>query len=190
MFIPILGELPFPRGKTAADGLMTPTATWRSEIEGKAYWAQDTQHSTSTPVALLVVRNATGSAITVARKFAEFSVAAAKACVGKISTFPCDTAGGVALPLDDAMTVGASIPANDLFYVVLFGFCSVLTGSAVNNLSAGVAVTTDNAGLIANKSAPAAGEYVIGRLDYASSYSASTATRILVSPPALAPPSA
>jgi len=185
MMPPIIGELPFNRGLTAAEGLITPTSTYRAELEGRAYYSEDSEHDSNQLIVLLCVRNLTGSAITVARKCGEFKTTAALAMVSQMLTFPCDTAGAVALPIDDAYAVGASIPANDLFYVVLQGWCDILTGAAVTNLSAGIPITVDNAGLIANKAQPAAGEFVLGKLEYASSYTGATATTVWVDPPAL-----
>lgn len=190
MFLPVTGDLPFPRGKTAAQGLVTPDGTYAAEHEGKFFWHNDTVHSTSVPVVLLCVRNTSGSAITVARKFAEFDTTTAKSVGSAIDTFPCGTAGGVCAPLDDAMTVGDSIPDDDLFYVVVSGFVAVLTDSSVANLAAGSSVTSTSAGLVADKANAAAGEFVVGRLDYASSYSADTATRILASLASLTKPPA
>lgn len=190
MFPPILGDLPFPRGKTASGGLITPTVNYRKEVCGKFYWSPDTVHSTDVPVVLLTVRNRTGGDITVARKFAELDITHAYGVANAVDTFPCDTAGGVCAALDDAYVVGGTIPENDLFYVVVYGFVSVLTDSAVNSLAAGGGVVSTNAGLIANKATGAAGEFIVGRLDYAASYSAATATRIFACLPSLAPPPA
>lgn len=191
MFAPIIGHLPFQRGKTASGGLLTPTATYRDELEGRFYWAEDTLHGTKQPVVLLCLRNTTGAAITVARKFVKLDITTAKSVASAGDTFPNTTAGGVALPLDDAYVVGSSIADDDIFTVVAWGYCSVLTGASVTNLAAGNAIASDNAGLIANVSGgAAAGEFVIGRLDYQASYSAATATRMFICPANLAPPPA
>lgn len=191
--IPVLNSnLPFPRGKTAADGVITPTLAWAmgQSFLGFGYLTSDTVYGYASPVVLLPVVNTTSGAITVARKFAEFDISAAGRRPVAVGTFPCDTAGAVALPLDDAYPVGSSIPQYDIFYLVAYGRCKVLTGAAVNALTAGGTVATDNAGLIANVANAAAGSFVIGFLEYASSYSASTATMIFVDPANLCLPDA
>lgn len=184
--------LPFPRGETYnADSLLTMSTTLHDHLEGKFYTVPDTVHNTGKMVTLMVCKNRTGSAITIARKFCELTAEAALGWGCKVTTFPCNTAGAVAVPLDDAMTNGGSIAANDLFYVVVEGPCYVLTGAAVTNLAAGAAVTTDNAGLIANKANAAAGEFCVGTLDYLASYSAATNTIVNVSAlPLVMPPAA
>jgi len=185
-------SLPFPRGNAYnADSLLTMSNTLHDHLEGKFYTVPDTEHKTGKMVTLMVVKNRTGDAITVARKFVELTAEVALGWGCKVTTFPCDTAGAVAVPLDDAMTVGGTIAANDLFFVVVEGPCYVTTASAVDNLVAGGGVTTDNAGLIANKANPAAGEFCIGTLDYLASYTASTATIVNVSAlPLVKPPAA
>jgi len=191
MFAPIIGDLPFPRGKTASQGNITPDATYAQELEGKFFWSEDTQHATNIPLVVLCVRNRTGGAITVARKFCEMDITTAKSSPSAVDTFPCNTAGAVALPLDDVYVVGSTIASLDLFFVVAYGFCSVLTTASVTNLTAGESIATDNAGLIPNTAGgAAAGEFVIGRCDYAASYVASTATRMFVCPANLALPPA
>ena len=183
--------LPFPRGYTMADGIITPGDTGRDHLEGKLYEVPDTEHGSGVNVILMAVKNDTGAAITVARKFGEFSAATALDHGRRIGQFPCNTAGAVVLPLDDAYTVGASIADDDIFYVVVYGYCDVLTGASVASLAAAGAVASDNAGLIADQATAAAGEFVVGTLDYAASYSANTATTIFVNPPSLnLPPAA
>lgn len=178
--------LPFDRGQTWSDGgLVTMTAALGAAQKclGKIYEAPDTVHDTGKPVKLLVLQNETGGDITVARKFGEFRATTAKDFGRIMGTFPCDTAGAVVVPLDDAYTVGFTIPEHDLFYAVLEGPCSVLTGASINSLAANIGVCSDNAGLIANKAAPAAGEFPVGALDYLATYVASTATRVYMTNP-------
>ena len=142
-------------------------------------------------VVLIAVKNDTGAAITVARKFCKFSASTNEDFPGRIGTFPNNTAGGLCLPLDDAYTVGTSIPDDDIFWCVLRGPVKVLTGASVTNLAANLAVASDNAGLIANTSGgAAAGEYVVGTLLPAASYSASTATLIYADCKLAVPPAA
>jgi hypothetical protein len=157
---------------------------------GKIYEAPDTVHDTGKPIKLLVVQNETGGDITVARKFGSFRATTAKDFGRIIGAFPNTTAGGVAVALDDKYTVGTTILEHDLFYVVLEGPCNVLTAAAVNSLAANIGVVSDNAGLIANKAAPAAGEFPVGALDYLATYVASTATRVYMANPLRAVPAA
>lgn len=173
-------SLPFDRGKTWSDGLITMTAALGAAQKclGRFYQAPDTVHKTGVPVTLLVVQNETGGDITAANKFASFRATAAKDFGRVIGAFPNTTAGGLVVALDDAYTAGITIPEHDLFYVVVAGWVNVLTGAAVNNLAANVPVCSDNAGLIANKATPAAGETPVGHLDYLAAYVASTATAV------------
>ncbi|GAG44557.1 unnamed protein product, partial [marine sediment metagenome] len=93
--------LPFPRGQAMnADALLTMSTTVKDDLEGRVYTVPDTIHGTGRDVKLMPVRNATGGAITVARKFAEITAEVALGWGKKITTFPCNTAGAVALPLD------------------------------------------------------------------------------------------
>jgi hypothetical protein len=177
---------PFARGYTFNDappsgGLVTLGDTGLSEYEGKIYEVPDTVHGTGRPVLLMIVKNDTGAAITVARKFAAFSAATSLDHGRRIGTFPNGTAGGVVVALDDGYTVGKSIADDDLFFVLIYGPCSIGTPAAVTNLTAGESVASDNAGLIANTSGgAAAGEYVAGTLDYAASYTANSTAKVLV----------
>ena len=159
-------SLPFPRGTWYSDGVLTMTATLAQDMEGRVFEVPDTVHGTGQKVKLRVVRNATGSAITVARNFCEFSVGTSLDFGRKIGAFGSSVSkqGALAKPLDDAYTVGATIPANDLFYVCEAGPCGVLTESVVVSLAAGAAVVCDAAGRI-NGAAAAAGQYVVGTID-------------------------
>ncbi len=156
--------LPFPRGQTASDaGIATTSDTWRQDLEGKIYETEDTVNGTGKPVKLRVVKNDTDGAITAARKFCRFS-ANEKDFGRRIGTFPNDVAGGVCKPLDDAYTVGFSIPDDDLFYVVEEGNCQVLTNDDTLALNAGDGVASDSEGLVSDDVA-AAGEFVVGQSD-------------------------
>lgn len=159
--------LPFPRGSTYSDGgLVTMTATYADGLEGRVFETEDTVHNTGQKIKLRVLRNSTGGAITVARNFCEISRAASLAWGRKCSAFGASLSGQgvVAKPLDDAYTVGQTIPENDLFYVVEAGPCGVLTDANAIALPAGSAIATDAAARI-HATAAAAGEYVIGTLD-------------------------
>lgn len=149
-------------------------------FEGKVFEFPDTVHGTGRSVWCMCVQNDTGSAITVARKFASLANSTSMDFGGRVGAFPNATAGGVVVALDDAYTVGATIADNDLFWVLVYGPCSIATGASVTNLSAGISVSSDNAGLINNATGVAAGAYVAGTLDYAASYTANSTAKVLV----------
>lgn len=173
-------SLPFPRGDTYNEGsFLTLDDSVLKSMEGRIFWAQDTVHDTGQQVGLICVKNDTAAAITVARKFALFSVATAYDFLRRIGTFPNTTDGALVVAMDDAYTVGATIPDDDLFWCVCFGPVSILTGASVASFAAGMPVASDNAGLIADGPA-AAGKTAVGRLIYAASYSTTTATPIFM----------
>lgn len=182
--------LPFPRGQTLSDGgEITLGDAGFDELEGRVFEYPDNIHGTGTITRLRIVKNDTGSDITVARKFGEFSTDTGD--VGRrIGTFPCNTAGAIVLPLDDAYPVGMTIPDDDLFYVVYEGYCDVLTGASVGSLAAGCSISSDNAGLINNAAGVAAGSFVVGTIADKAPFQASSATKILVAGPPLAMPPA
>ena len=171
--------LPFPRGYTAADGVVTPDDSWKSELEGQVFWTEDTEHGTGYLIGLMVVKNDTGAAITIARRFCEFSITDSLDFRRRIGTFPANTEGAVAVPLDDAYTVGNTIADDDLFYVLVSGPCSVETGG-VGNFVAGMSVMTSALGKIRDLAAVPAGDFVIGTLDTAASYTANSTAIVLV----------
>lgn len=161
--------LPFPRGKTYSQSSgMTLSDTTASNLEGKIYEVKDTVHGTGRTVLLRVVKNDTGRDITVARKCGEFATTSATDFGCRIGTFPGDTEGAVAKPLDDAYTIGATIPDDDLFYVVEAGLCYIQGEASSVDLTAPCAVAIDSSGLI-NGAKAAAGEYVVGTLQLSSS---------------------
>jgi hypothetical protein len=169
-------HLPFPRGSTLnEDGLLTLTGTEFAALEGTIYEVPDTVHGTGRTVLLRLVRNGNASAITVARKGVEFSVAATTNW-GGVAAGICDTAGAVGKPIDDAYATGKSIAANDYFYVVEAGPCYIVSEASSVNLAAGAAVALDNTGA-ANGAAATETEFIVGVADAAST---STATNLLV----------
>jgi hypothetical protein len=169
-------HLPFPRGSTLnEDGLLTLAGTEFAKLEGTLYEVEDSVHNTGRTVLLRLVRNGNASAITVARKGVEFSVATAGDW-GGVAAGICDTAGAVGKPIDDAYAVGKSIAAKDYFYVVEAGPCNILTEASSVNLAAGAAVAFDNTGAI-NGAAATEAEFIVGVLDAAST---DTATAALV----------
>jgi hypothetical protein len=136
-------------------------------LEGTIYEVPDTIHGLGGVVKLRCVRNDTGSAITVANDLCEMAAASAGDFGRKVDTFPCNTAGAICKPLDDAYTI-TSIPANDLFYVVEAGPCAVRVESSSVSLSGGNSLASDGSGRI-NGAVAAAGEYVVGVADAACS---------------------
>jgi hypothetical protein len=156
-------SLPFPRGTTYGDNVLTLTATLGQDHEGRVYEVPDSEHNTGVKVSLRVVRNLTGAAITVARRFCEMTSAASLDFGRKCAAFGGDVSaqGAVAKPLDDAYPLGMSIPANDLFYVGEEGPFTVLTESGAVNLAPGAPVACNADGTV-DGTAAQAGEYVCG----------------------------
>jgi len=155
--------LPFARGDTADLGELSWDTTVFKHLVGRKYWVDDSVHGTGSQVCLRLCR--AESAITVARKFVDWGTDA-----GDFGRYVADltpTAGAPTKPLDDKYTVGDTIPANSLFYVVEEGPCYCTTEGSSVNLSAGDPVATDTSGCV-NGTAAAAGETVIGQIDAAS----------------------
>lgn len=170
--------LPFERGRTFSDaGMVTMDDGTYSHLEGQRFKCEDTVHGTGQKITLLVVKNDTGAAITAARKFYKFSVTDAKD-FGRRVAGVASTAGMVCKPLDDAYTVGFSIPAGDLFYVTDEGWGTVQSAAGTVNVAAGEQVATTALGLIGGAAA-AAGEYAAGWTDQALT-TASTDYRIWI----------
>lgn len=150
--------LPFPRGQTWADGQVTPTASSAADLLGKVYEVPDTVHDTGLMVKVRVVKN-DSTAITVARKVVAYGTATND--FGRFANGFVAAAGGFGKPLDDAYTVGASIPANDLFYVVENGPCDVLsTVAASGSVSAGEEVSCGATGKLTTNVAE--GQFILG----------------------------
>ena len=158
--------LPFPRGTTFSDaGVVSMDDSKYAHLEGKVYEVPDTQHGTGKNVRLRVVKNDTGGAITAARNLCEFDGVDAQDYGRRVTSFGAALSGQgvVCKPLDDAYTVGMSIPDNDLFYVVEEGYCTVVTETGVVSLPVGTAVAANAAGGLDGARA-AAGFYVIGTM--------------------------
>lgn len=172
-------NLPFPRGGTACDGAFTPAATTYENLEGRIFEVKDTVHGLGGNVHLAVVRNDSGSAITVARKTVRFGTAAGD--IGRKVAGLSGATGQIGKPIDDAYTVGASIPANDLFYVVYAGPCDILSctsATAAAALTVGSLLTTDNGGQV-GAAAATTGNFILGVADETPADS-STAYRVMV----------
>ena len=186
-----LRELPFPRGTTFSDqGLVTMDDSMRSDLEGKLVQVEDTVHDTGEQITLRIVKNDTGGDITVAKKCGEFSTTTDKDYGARIGTFPGNTAGAVGKPIDDAYTVGGTIPDLDLFYVVEEGLCDILTEASAANIGVGEPVAMDGAGCIEGvATGAAAGQFVIG-MAQESQNEVATAVLIRVQGGIIMPPAA
>ncbi len=158
--------LPFSRGSTMADksALLSLGDDTYNDLEGRCYVVPDTENGTGEPVVLRCVKNDTGSAITVTHDFYRYSTGAKD--WGRRIGAVCDSAGEVGKPMDDAYVVGATIPDDDLFYVVESGPCTVRPETSSVSLSGGDPIATDLSGR-ANGAAAAAGEAVLATIDAA-----------------------
>ncbi len=157
--------LPFPRGKTYGDGVVTLDVTnydTAKHLEGTIHEVEDTVHGTGEKVFLRIVKNESGSAITAARKL--FSFGLSPKDLGRRIRRLAFIKGMLCKPLDDKYVVGFSIPDGDLFYLVETGFCTIQLESTAVALSQGDAVTTDQSGLL-DGAVAGAGEYVVGQID-------------------------
>ncbi len=154
--------LPFPRGKTYADRVVTMGDLTAQNLEGTIHEVEDTVHGTGEKVFLRIVKNDSGSAITAARKLFYFAVGAKD--LGRRIAGLTFAAGQLCKPLDDAYPVGFSIPDNDLFYVIEKGLCTILLEPVAVALAQGDAVTCDTQGFL-DGAVAGAGEYVVGQID-------------------------
>ncbi len=157
--------LPFPRGKTYGDGVVTLDVTnhdTAKHLEGTIHEVEDTVHGTGQKVFLRIVKNESGAAITAARKLFYFGVSPLD--FGRRILGLVFANGMVCKPLDDAYPIAFSIPDGDLFYVVEKGLCTIQLESTAVALSQGDAVTTDQSGLL-DGAVAGAGEYVVGQID-------------------------
>lgn len=158
-------ELPFPRGSTFAGGNSSLLATGDpAKIAGKIYEAPDEQHNTGRPVKLRVVQ--VSAAVTAARKALRFSTTTNE--FGAISPGYVNEDGQVGKALDDAYTVGATIPQYDYCYVVEAGPCDVNSAAALDtsgssSSAAGSIITWGNGGVIKAVVA-STGDHVAGTL--------------------------
>lgn len=165
--------LPFPRGKTLGDSLdnLTLSDTWYQWLEGKEFEVEDTIHGTGEKVILRVVKNDTGSAITIAKRFMRFNTAAED--FGRRIAGYVNAEGMYCVLPDDAYSVGATIPDDDMFYVVVKGPVSGTTAAGSVSLSAHDPVATTATGYIGGTKAQY-GEFVAGIADVASTTASAT----------------
>ena len=163
---------PFDRGTTYFGG-GTVSATEGEHLCGKKFEFVDQTHKPGSVVTCMVVR--AKAAITVARVGVEFDTDAGE--YDHLVNAICDTAGAYGWPIDDKLVVGSTIPANDLFYLVVDGPCQMLTSATSSNeaadLVAGGPVTMNGSGKL--DGSPSANNHVIGYCD-----ATSTTTNTLV----------
>lgn len=120
----MLRVLPFPRDNYYCQGAVTPTAYKGDELEGKVIKVHD-DASPGNEKLLRIVRNASGSTITVAAgKLVAFAVTDADDFGCQVSGYQT-SAGGVCKPLDDLYSAKLSWLSLDLAYVVEKGRCTV-----------------------------------------------------------------
>jgi hypothetical protein len=160
-------NLPFPRGRTYGDNVVTLDDDSASHLEGQIFEVEDTVHGTGRKVLLRCVKNDTGAAITIdtsrrlLQRFSENALDFGRRVAGNT-----DQAGDICKPMDDAYPNGTSIPDNDLFYLVDGGPCYCTTEAAAVSLLAHDSVAADSSGRI-NGAVAAAGEFIIGQIDAA-----------------------
>lgn len=181
-------NMPFDRGETASGGNyvgLTLDSSWMLALAGFRVVVPDTVHGTGRKVTLVAVKNGAAN-LTIARKFVAFSTATALD-YGRVISGYNTAAGGVVLSPDDAYTVGQVIPAYDVFYCVLAGPVTLTTEASSVSLAAGDQVASDASAFV-NGAAAAAGEYVYGVIDAASTTTGASvvihATGNLALPPA------
>ncbi len=142
-------QLPFPRGDTRSyRGLVTLSDTTFKDIEGRLFEVEDTVHGTGLPVILRCVKNDEGGDITIstAKKILREFATTSDTDWGR-RMIEGTNAHAVAKPIDDyyAETSGlATIPEDDLYYVVEDGPCYAYSDADANPaIVAGQAVSMD-----------------------------------------------
>ena len=181
--------LPFPRGTFSDDGVVTVGDAVHREFAAIGPIAvPDTTHGLDEPVILLPVKNDTGSAITVTRICYSF----AKASQGELGTYisAATGTGAAGFPIDDQYAVGASWPDDAWGYLVCKGRCDVLTAASNTHYAEGISVSLATGGVLNDSATVAAGAWVLGVLEYESSWTASTAACVYVQPDFALPPAA
>ncbi len=154
--------LPWPRGNTACDGFVTPTASIYLDFCGRVYEVLDEIHGTNQPVRLRAMKLEAN--ITVARKI--FKPGTTALDFGRTIAALNSVAGGPGWFLDDKYTVGDTLLANDVVYFVESGPVYGRTELSSVNLAQFGTVVSDASGLV-DGAAPAAGNCVLGRIDEA-----------------------
>lgn len=152
-------NLPFERGTTFWEGdsdSISATDPSALALVGKRFTVPDTENNLGIPVTLQVVRNVTGSAITVA-KGTGYDYDTDYPDMDADSTA---ADGGYGHVIDDAYPASYSIPDDDLFYVVVEGPVAMLADS--NGVTKGEHVAFTGSGKVESGSNAASGDYLIG----------------------------
>jgi hypothetical protein len=164
MAITFSDQLPFPRGRTLSDaGVATVSDTYYEHLEGRIYSVRDTVHSKGIPIHLIVLKNDTGAAITVARRGVRFSTTDAYDFGRRVAGW-VNAAGQVGVPIDDDYSLGFSIPDNDLFYGIVRGYCTINTEATSVDLHKHGAITWEANGYVDGAEA-GTGDFIIGTCD-------------------------
>jgi len=129
---------------------------------GATFVVPDTEHDTGAEVVLRLVKNDSGSAITFDNQIVRFGYDSKD--FGRKVDGTTNVAGMIGLPIDDAFTDSYSIPANDYFYVVQKGPCTVRTNASSVGLIAHEPVTPDAAGALHGTRAGAY-DFILGTVD-------------------------
>ena len=161
--------LPFPRGSTMSDlgrSGITPTAAMWSQILGQKYEVQDDLHSTGLPVILLVVRLETAFTTSADYFGLLYPFDADSKDFGRElqSAAASNSAGALAVPLDDHYSKSQALLANDLVYVILSGPGYGATAASGCNLTAHDPITSGSTGRLQATIATAA-QTVLGTID-------------------------
>jgi len=165
-------NLPFERGDTfgGASG-MTLANVNLDHLVGATFVVPDTEHSTGAEVVLRLVKNDSGAAITFSNQIVRFGTDAKD--FGRKVDGTTNVLGMIGLPIDDAFTSSYSIPANDYFYVIERGPCTIATDGSACNLVAHEPVTPNASGAL-GPIAAGTGEFILGTVDEDEGTAAST----------------
>ena len=169
--------LPFPRGETWSGATADVSDTIPLGLEGAIFDATDTEHGTSVPIKLRVVKNDSGGDLTAARQLMGWSTTS-DTDLGRRSDGYTGAQGERCKPLDDAYAVGFTIPEDDLFYCLESGYCDVNGDGTAVDLTVGDEVCTQNDGTMDGTPATT-GDYVFGTVAETTT-AESTATLVLV----------
>lgn len=166
-------NLPFPPDETfAGHSGMTLADVSIDHLVGRTYVVPDTQHATGYDVILRLVKNTTGSDITVANQIFRFGTDSKD--FGRYVDGTTNLAGMIGLPIYDGYTAGSTILANDYFYVVQQGPCDIDGDASSMNLVAHEPVTPNASGALKGLAA-GTGEFLLGTVDVDSGTAGATA---------------
>lgn len=136
---------PFERGATFYNGITPPDATSGGNLEGKIYVFEDLDLSVTgtksyrsgRPVKCMVVRNVSGATL-LPKRLASLKLSGLN-FLGQVDGYATVDAAANCYPIDEWLPA-AGVVANDLFYVVVDGPATVITGlanGAGNNIAVG-----------------------------------------------------